>query len=74
MKMNVREFTKEVEKSFGMMVVVVESTVEYPDIVNVMVLNDSNSFSDMVDWQCTYGLFSSTNAKSACVEASTCCF
>ena len=54
--------------------IVIESPVEYPDIPDVVLLNQGDSPSDGFNGKGAYGFLASAYTKGACIEASACSF
>ena len=65
---HVGELAEEVEQGFGPVALVVECTVEHPDVTDTFLVNQSDTFADCLDRKRTDRLFSSAYAECAGVE------
>ena len=65
---HVGELAEEVEQGFGPVALVVECTVEYPDVTDTFLVNQSDTFADSLDGKRADRFFSSAYAECAGVE------
>ena len=65
---HVGELTEEVEQGFGPVALVVECAVEYPDVTDTFLVNQSDTFADCLDGKRADWLFSSAHTECAGVE------
>ena len=65
------EFQEQLQKFLGSSRVEIEGTVEYSDVLDSMLMNDSQTLTYGFHGKSTYRLFASTYTEGASVEAST---